>query len=318
MSFHRGGSIAELLDPIDLGVIVTILHECGVGTLLFPVLTSTQANFIQVHLPDAIASTRNAVMVFKRDARAMFFAKYPSVHKFLQEIEGDDKALVAYKSKLQPRFRAEYDELSPWRKLNELNVINAKGKKLAYYKGRFLQCHYQQSRVLVPGMHYNAHVQAMTVTAAPPTVAAMSIPHAPMDPLAPIVTTTTTTNLNASTSTALTDVTSNGEENGNGASENALPGGVQDPNANPDKKEIENAVKAKPIGPEDGAQTDSVSKPDCPDANQDDIITNEDKAVGRSEAAPRTGKTASDKKTPKIAKRKTESAGEASSKKLCV
>ncbi|PBK65084.1 hypothetical protein ARMSODRAFT_1006737 [Armillaria solidipes] len=31
MSFHRGGSIAELLDPIDLGVIVTVLHECGVG-----------------------------------------------------------------------------------------------------------------------------------------------------------------------------------------------------------------------------------------------------------------------------------------------
>ncbi|SJL04704.1 uncharacterized protein ARMOST_08074 [Armillaria ostoyae] len=41
-----GGSIVELLDHIDLGVIVTILHECD------------------VHLPDTIASTRNAVYYY--------------------------------------------------------------------------------------------------------------------------------------------------------------------------------------------------------------------------------------------------------------
>lgn len=83
-------------------------------------------------------------------------------------------------------------------------------------------------RVLVPGMHYNGHVQGMTVTAAPPAitappaVGATIVPQTSAVPLLSAVTATTTSNL--TTLTPLTDMTTNGEMNGDGDMQNVLLG----------------------------------------------------------------------------------------------
>ncbi len=83
-------------------------------------------------------------------------------------------------------------------------------------------------RVLVSGMHYNSHVQGMTVTTAPPaitvppTVGTTIVPQTSAVPLLSTVTAMTTTNL--TTLTLLTNMMTNREMNGDGDLQNVLLG----------------------------------------------------------------------------------------------
>ncbi|KAK0429666.1 hypothetical protein EV421DRAFT_1914246 [Armillaria borealis] len=154
------------------------------------------------------------------------------------EVKDDDKALVAYKSKIQPRFRGEYDDLSPWWKLNELRIVNAKGfrvpagvpqeksmeKSLVVLTFTITHNYISSSkvdsfsaiidkvRVLIPGICYDDHVQANANT--PPAVAPTNIPQAP-----PVLTVTTVTiGMGLSASTAASNVGNNTNNNTAGTS----------------------------------------------------------------------------------------------------
>ncbi|PBK72198.1 hypothetical protein ARMSODRAFT_1016167 [Armillaria solidipes] len=154
------------------------------------------------------------------------------------EVEDDDKPLVAYKSKIQPRFRGEYDDLSPWWKLNELKIVNAKGfrvpagvpqeksmeKSLVALTFTITHNYISSSkvdsfsaiidkvRVLVPGICYDDHVQANANT--PPAVAPTNILQAPLVPTVTTVTIAT----GPSTSTAASNVGNNTNNNAAGTS----------------------------------------------------------------------------------------------------
>ncbi|KAK0438611.1 hypothetical protein EV421DRAFT_1738367 [Armillaria borealis] len=139
------------------------------------------------------------------------------------EVEDDDKALVAYKSKIQPRFRGEYDDLSPWvpagvpqEKSMEKSLVvltfTITHNYISSSKVDSFSAIIDKVRVLVPGICYDDHVQANANT--PPAVAPTNIPQAPLV----LTVTMVTIGTGLSASTAASNVGNNTNNNTAGTS----------------------------------------------------------------------------------------------------
>ncbi|KAK0241006.1 hypothetical protein EDD85DRAFT_786776 [Armillaria nabsnona] len=140
------------------------------------------------------------------------------------ESENANKSLLTYRSKIQVQFHADYEELSPWWKLNELDIVGTKGQKLSPGMPQeklmekslvlltFTITHNYISStkvdsfsaiinnvcILIPGVHYNKHVQSLVPATA--TVSA-HIPPPTIPPTIPPTATAPITNPNAPTAT---------------------------------------------------------------------------------------------------------------------